>query len=42
MLDFIMILAFGHNGAAMNSPFLDLLKQISNGVVIDEPFRRDT
>lgn len=26
----------------MSSPFLDLLKQIGGGVVIFEPFRRDT
>ena len=25
----------------MSSPFLDLLKQIAGGVVIDEPFCRD-
>ena len=25
----------------MNSPFLDLLKQIADGVTIYEPFRRD-
>ena len=33
--------AIGYNGCAMNSPFLDLLKQIASGVVIYEPFRRD-
>lgn len=26
----------------MSSPFLDLLRQIAGGVVIFEPFRRDT
>jgi len=41
MLDFIAILLIGYNGAAMSSPFLDLLKQISNGVIIYEPFPRD-
>ncbi|HZS45951.1 MAG TPA: hypothetical protein VFC63_12680 [Blastocatellia bacterium] len=25
----------------MNQPFLELLKQVANGVVIYEPFRRD-
>ena len=33
--------AIGYNGRAMNSPFLDLLKQIASGVIIYEPFRRD-
>jgi hypothetical protein len=41
VLDFIAILLIGYNGAAMSSPFLDLLKQISNGVIIYEPFPRD-
>ena len=32
--------SIGYNGDAMKSPFLDLLKQIANGVIIFEPFPR--
>lgn len=42
MSDFNPILSIGYNGKAMSSPFLDLLKQIADGVVIYEPFPRDT
>lgn len=31
----------GYNSLPMKSPFLDLIRQIANGVVIYEPFRRD-
>lgn len=31
----------GYNSHPMTPPFLGLLKQIANGVVIYEPFRRD-
>jgi hypothetical protein len=31
----------GYNGQAMNSPFLDLLNQVADGIVIYEPVRRD-
>ncbi len=41
MRDFKLILSIGYNGKVMSSPFLDLLKQIADGVVIYEPFPRD-
>ncbi len=41
MRDFKPILSIGYNDHAMSSPFLDLLRQISDGVVIYEPFPRD-
>ena len=41
LCDFMVILSMRYNGVSMSSPFLDLLKQISDGVVIYEPFRRD-
>jgi hypothetical protein len=41
MCDFKPILSIGYNGKAMSSPFLDLLNQIADGVVIYEPFPRD-
>src|ERR1051325_3302471 len=41
MCGFNPLLSIGYNGAAMSSPFLDLLRQISEGIVIYEPFPRD-
>jgi hypothetical protein len=38
MRDFKPMLSIGYNGNAMSSPFLDLLKQIADGVVIYERF----
>lgn len=39
--DFNPILSIGYYRLTMSSPFLDLLRQIADGVVIYEPFRRD-
>lgn len=40
--DFNLSHRVSYNVHLMNSPFLDLLKQIAGGIVIFEPFRRDT
>ena len=39
---FVLVRFVSYNSVLMSSPFLDLLKQIGGGVVIFEPFRRDT
>ena len=41
MRGFNPILSIGYYRFTMSSPFLDLLRQIADGVVIYEPFRRD-
>lgn len=40
--DFNLILSISYNVHPMNSPFLDLLKRIADGIVIYEPFPRDS
>jgi hypothetical protein len=42
MSNFSYLHSIDYNGFLMSSPFLNLFKQIADGVAIFEPFRRET